>query len=173
MRLSNAPDVPRLTASCTIGPASGAAVPRRDDISAGVVLHTVAGSSGRPIRVLRAWWGPIFKGTGMTHQLANIIGILATAILVATLVGQTVKQWHERTTRGVARWFFLGQVSASLGFIAYSLMVGSILFAVTNALILLSAVAGYVVLRMNRRRIAGPPRVSFSDRIGDGHLAAQ
>jgi MtN3 and saliva related transmembrane protein len=108
----------------------------------------------------------------MQHYSANIIGLIATAILISTLVAQTVKQWHERTTRGVARWFFLGQVSASVGFVIYSLMVGSMLFAVTNCLILLSAVAGYVVLRMNRRRVAAPPRVSFSDRIGEGHLAA-
>ncbi|MEO7774622.1 MAG: hypothetical protein ABIT36_01405 [Steroidobacteraceae bacterium] len=107
----------------------------------------------------------------MQNVYANIIGILATAVLVATLIGQTVKQWHEGTTRGVARWFFLGQVTASVGFITYSLMIGSTLFAFTNALILLSAVAGYVVLRMNRRRITGQ-RVSFSERIGTGHLAA-
>jgi uncharacterized protein with PQ loop repeat len=107
----------------------------------------------------------------MTAHMANYIGVLATAILIATLIGQTVKQWLERTTRGVARWFFLGQVSASVLFVTYSLMMGSVLFAVANGLILLSAVAGYVVLRMNRRRVAAPPPVSFSDRIGHGHLA--
>ena len=109
---------------------------------------------------------------GMGH-MANSIGVLAMAILVATLVGQNVKHWHERSTRGTARWFLLGQVSASLLFLTYSVMVGSVLFAVTNALILASALAGYVVLRMNRRRIAAPPRVSFADRLGTGHLAAR
>jgi MtN3 and saliva related transmembrane protein len=109
----------------------------------------------------------------MQHYSANIIGLLAIAILVATLVGQTLKQWDERTTRGMARWSFLGQVAASAGFVLYSLMVGSLLFAVANGLILIGAVASYVVLRMNRRRVAAPPRVSFSERIAGGHLAAQ
>lgn len=82
----------------------------------------------------------------------HLLGLLATAILVVTLTAQTVKQWRERSTTGIARWFFLGQVSASVCFIAYSLLIDSKLFAVTNGLILLSALAGYIVLRWNRRR---------------------
>ena len=82
----------------------------------------------------------------------HLLGLLATAILVVTLTAQTVKQWRERSTTGIARWFFLGQVSASVCFIAYSLLIDSMLFAVTNGLILLSALAGYIVLRLNRRR---------------------
>lgn len=81
-------------------------------------------------------------------------GLLATAILIATLTGQTIKQWREHSTRGIARWFFLGQVSASVCFIIYSLLIHSLLFAVANLLILASALAGYVVLRLNRRRAA-------------------
>ena len=94
----------------------------------------------------------------MNNGLVTGIGVAATVILMATLLGQTWKQWRERTTKGVARWFFLGQVSASVGFVAYSLLTGSVLFAVTNGLILLSALAGYVVLRINRRRLTCPPR---------------
>jgi MtN3 and saliva related transmembrane protein len=90
----------------------------------------------------------------MQETWVDAIGVAAATILMATLIGQTVKQWHERTTRGVARWFFLGQVSASAGFVVYSVLTGSLLFAVTNGLILLSALAGYIVLRMNRRRAA-------------------
>ena len=82
----------------------------------------------------------------------TIFGVLATAILIATLVAQTIKQWRERQTKGVSRWFFLGQVSASICFIIYSAMTGSVLFTVTNALILASALGGYIVLRLNRRR---------------------
>ena len=83
---------------------------------------------------------------------ADLIGLVATAILVATLAGQTMKQWREGATRGIARWFFLGQVSASICFVVYSLLIHSRLFAVANTLVLLSALAGYVVLRLNRRR---------------------
>lgn len=83
---------------------------------------------------------------------AHWVGLLATAILVATLTGQTLKQWRERSTQGIARWFFLGQVSASVCFVVYSLLIDSLLFAVANFLILASALAGYVVLRRNRAR---------------------
>ena len=83
----------------------------------------------------------------------TFFGLLATAILIATLCAQTLKQWREHATRGITRWFFLGQVSASVCFIIYSVLIGSTLFAVTNGLILLSALAGYVVLRINRRRL--------------------
>lgn len=90
----------------------------------------------------------------MQENWVNAIGVAAAAILMATLIGQTAKQWRERTTKGVARWFFLGQVSASVGFVIYSMLTGSLLFAVTNLLILASALAGYIVLRMNRRRVS-------------------
>lgn len=97
----------------------------------------------------------------------HLVGLLATAILIATLSAQTIKQWREHTTRGIARWFFLGQVSASVCFIIYSLMIGSVLFAVANTLILLSAFAGYVVLRVNRRR------AQRDDRSRAGSASAQ
>jgi uncharacterized protein with PQ loop repeat len=85
----------------------------------------------------------------------TVFGLLATGILITTLVAQTIKQWREHATRGIARWFFLGQVSASVFFIIYSLQIDSVVFAIANGLILLSALAGYLVLRANRRRL--PP----------------
>ena len=88
----------------------------------------------------------------METLFTQAVGLLATAILVTTLTAQTIKQWRERATKGIARWFFLGQVSASVCFIAYSLLVHSVLFAVANTLVLGSALAGYIVLRTNRRR---------------------
>ncbi len=92
----------------------------------------------------------------MESLFPHALGLIATAILVVTLTAQTLKQWRERSTTGIARWFFLGQVSASVFFILYSLSIGSLLFAVTNLLILLSAFAGYLVLRWNRRRALAP-----------------
>jgi len=88
----------------------------------------------------------------MQSVFPHAVGLLATAILLTTLTAQTVKQWREQSTTGIARWFFLGQVSASVCFVIYSLLIGSRLFAVANSLVLLSALAGYVVLRVNRRR---------------------
>ena len=101
----------------------------------------------------------------MQELVPHAVGLLATAILITTLTAQTVKQWRERETNGVARWFFLGQVSASVCFVLYSLLVHSVLFAIANALILLSAFAGYVVLRLNRQRAIRPTRRSAQPRV--------
>lgn len=108
----------------------------------------------------------------MQDLAPHLLGLLATGILVVTLTAQTVKQWRERSTTGIARWFFLGQVSASLCFVAYSLAIHSRLFAFTNALILLSALAGYIVLRVNRRRALGKARAGGAPRHGAAMRAA-
>src|SRR5438132_11574267 len=90
----------------------------------------------------------------------HALGVLATAILVATLGAQTIKQWHERATIGIPRWSLLGHICASACFVSYSLLIHSVLFAIANGLILMSAIAGYVVLRLNRRRVL---RQSFGE----------
>ena len=81
-----------------------------------------------------------------------MIGISATALLLATLIAQVVKQWQDRNTKGVSRWFFVGQVGASGLFVIYSALLGSALFTIANTLILISAVAGEMVMLISRRR---------------------
>ena len=85
----------------------------------------------------------------------DIIGWTASAILLATLCRQIVTQWKDKDAKGVSRWLFLGQMAASVGFIAYSWMLGNRVFIVTNSLILLTAVIGQVGLMMRRRESAG------------------
>jgi MtN3 and saliva related transmembrane protein len=82
----------------------------------------------------------------------DLLGWASSAILLATLARQVLKQWREGTSEGVSRWLFVGQTTASVGFTAYSLLLGSWVFAVTNALILLNAIAGLVIVRLHRRR---------------------
>ena len=85
----------------------------------------------------------------------DIIGWTASAILLATLLRQIVTQWKDKDAKGVSRWLFLGQMAASVGFIAYSWMLGNWVFIVTNSLILLTAVIGQIGLLMRRRKSAG------------------
>ena len=85
----------------------------------------------------------------------DIIGWTASAILLATLGRQIVTQWKDKDAKGVSRWLFAGQMAASVGFIAYSWMLGNRVFIVTNSLILLTAVIGQVGLMMRRRESAG------------------
>lgn len=83
---------------------------------------------------------------------ADWLGWSASAVLLATLVGQIVAQWRERSVRGVSRWLFSGQVAASVGFVIYSVLVDNRVFVATNTAILATALVGQWVYRRNARR---------------------
>ena len=89
------------------------------------------------------------------HAWADAIGWTSSAILLATLWRQIVKQQRE-PGGGVSHWLFAGQSLASLGFVAYSVLLHNWVFIVTNSLILLTAVAGFV-LQKRRERQSGTP----------------
>ena len=55
----------------------------------------------------------------------DVIGWLASAVLLATLVRQIVATARDPDAKGVSRWLFAGQCVASLGFVVYSAMVGN------------------------------------------------
>lgn len=80
----------------------------------------------------------------------DLIGWLASAILVATLSRQIWTQARDDSAKGVSHWLFAGQIVSSLGFVAYSWMLENWVFLVTNSIILLTAVVGQVV--MSRKR---------------------
>lgn len=75
----------------------------------------------------------------------DIIGWGASAILLATLVRQIAKQVADGKQGGVSRWLFIGQIAASAGFVAYSVMLDNWVFIVTNTCILLTAIAGQIL----------------------------
>jgi uncharacterized protein with PQ loop repeat len=81
----------------------------------------------------------------------EIIGWISSAILVLTIGKQVHKQWKDGAHEGVSRWLFVGQTAASLGFTIYSVMVHNWVFVVTNAIMLCSAIAGWIILWRNRR----------------------
>jgi uncharacterized protein with PQ loop repeat len=82
---------------------------------------------------------------------SNIIGWLSASALLITLVAQIVTQWRDRTSKGVSRWLFIGQVTASVGFIIYSVLVNNTIFIVTNCLIAGVALFGQYTYYRNRR----------------------
>ncbi|HZF97068.1 MAG TPA: hypothetical protein VEY92_02285 [Pseudoxanthomonas sp.] len=82
----------------------------------------------------------------------DLVGWLASAILLATLSRQIYTQSKDPDARGVSTWLFAGQMAASVGFIVYSAMVDNWVFIVTNSLILLTAVVGQVVMWRKRSR---------------------
>jgi MtN3 and saliva related transmembrane protein len=85
----------------------------------------------------------------------DIVGWSASAILIATLVRQTVTQWQADEPQGVSHWLFLGQITASVLFIVYSALLKNGVFIVTNSLILLTAVVGQWVYWRARKNTRG------------------
>jgi len=74
--------------------------------------------------------------------MIEIIGWASSVILLLTLIRQVHKQWRERTSEGVSKFLFIGQLAASTGFTIYSYLVGSWVFMVTNSLLMANAVIG-------------------------------
>ncbi|MEA9727705.1 hypothetical protein [Xanthomonas campestris] len=86
-------------------------------------------------------------------QFVDLVGWLASAVLIATLIRQICKQWRSDQIQGVSRWLFIGQITASLLFILYSALVGNAVFIVSNALILATGITGYVLQRIKLKRL--------------------
>ncbi|MCC8488221.1 hypothetical protein VDF13_11825 [Xanthomonas campestris pv. raphani] len=86
-------------------------------------------------------------------QFVDLVGWLASAVLIATLIRQIYKQWRSDQIQGVSRWLFIGQITASLLFILYSTLVGNAVFIVSNALILATGITGYVLQRIKLKRL--------------------
>jgi len=84
----------------------------------------------------------------------DVIGWLASAVLLATLIRQIVSMARDATARGVSRWLFVGQCVASAGFIAYSVMVGNRVFVATNVAILVTAIVGQCIVARRKSRDA-------------------
>lgn len=86
--------------------------------------------------------------------MTELLGWTSSAILIFTIVRQVWKQWRDGTSRGVSRWFYVGQTATSAGFTAYSALLHSWVFTVTNAVLLMAALVGYAIDRHHRGREA-------------------
>lgn len=97
-------------------------------------------------------------------EIEQVTGWAAVAALFFTMAGQAWKQWRDRVTSGIGKFFFVGQVTASTLFLVYSAMKGDFVFVVGNAMVLTASLAGGTILWLNRtqRRPAGSssPRAS-------------
>ncbi len=81
----------------------------------------------------------------------DVIGWASALILLLTISSQVWKQWRSRSSAGVSQWLFIGQISASLGFVIYSVAVDNPVFVLTNSLLLLAAIIGQCLYLRNRR----------------------
>ncbi len=84
----------------------------------------------------------------------ELIGWLAAGILLATVARQVYAQWRSCSAQGVSKWLFVGQIVASVLFVAYSWLVGNWVFVSTNILMLITAIVGQAIYLRNRQRRA-------------------
>jgi MtN3 and saliva related transmembrane protein len=94
----------------------------------------------------------VYTTEAVISMATELVGWLSAIVLLATLGRQVYTQWRERSAVGLSRWLFIGQVSASLGLIVYSLLIQNWVFVMTSALLLLTALAGQAVVIRNRQR---------------------
>ena len=74
--------------------------------------------------------------------MIEILGWFSSLILLATLVKQVWKQWKDKTSEGISKWLFAGQLIASIGFTIYSIATKSWVFAFTNAALTVNNLIG-------------------------------
>ena len=86
--------------------------------------------------------------------MTDFIGWLASAILLATLIRQIVKQAGnkngENEKDSVSNWLFIGQATASTLFVIYSVLVNNWVFIVTNSCLLVTALVGQWITAKRR-----------------------
>jgi uncharacterized protein with PQ loop repeat len=82
----------------------------------------------------------------------ELIGWSAATILLLTIGRQVFTEWRDRSTRGLSKWLFVGQLAASTGFVIYSWLLSNWVFVVTNVLMLATAGIGQWIYVRNKRR---------------------
>jgi MtN3 and saliva related transmembrane protein len=64
------------------------------------------------------------------------IGWGASVILLLTIGRQVFTQWKTKSSAGVSKWLFVGQVTASTGFTIYSYLLHNWVFLCSNIALL-------------------------------------
>lgn len=85
-------------------------------------------------------------------QSADYLGWAASGVLLLTLGRQVWVQWKQQRTEGLSSWLFAGQITASAGFVVYSVLVGNAVFVLTNVALLVTAITGQCIFLRNLRR---------------------
>jgi MtN3 and saliva related transmembrane protein len=92
-----------------------------------------------------------YGGPKKIISISDVIGWLSTLVLLATICRQVYSQWKSKATSGVSRWLFVGQITASIGFICYSYRLHNWIFLLSNTAMLITAVVGEIIYISNRK----------------------
>jgi len=99
---------------------------------------------------------------------AEPIGWAAALVLLLTISRQVYTQWRDRSTQGLSRWLFIGQLAASTGFVVYSWALGNWVFVMSNVLMLGTAGVGQWIYVRNKRREEGSGTGADTQVVRDG-----
>jgi MtN3 and saliva related transmembrane protein len=89
-------------------------------------------------------------------MVTEIVGWFSALVLALTISRQVYTQWKTKCSEGVSKWMFIGQLTASAGFVVYSALVDNWVFVFTNFYIFLTAIVGeYIYLRNKRMLLKG------------------
>jgi MtN3 and saliva related transmembrane protein len=91
------------------------------------------------------------KRHGDTVNFIDLIGWASSVVLLATIGRQVYTQWKTRSTEGVSKWLFVGQLAASTGYTIYSVLLHNWVFMTSNIALLGTALVGQALLLRNRR----------------------
>jgi len=79
------------------------------------------------------------------------IGWASSFVLLTTIIRQVYTQWKTKSDVGVSRWLFVGQLTASMGFTIYSLLLRNWVYVFSNVALLITALVGEWIYLRNRR----------------------
>jgi len=82
--------------------------------------------------------------------VTDLIGWASSFILLITIAVQVRKQWLAGSNKGVSKWLFIGQLTASVGFLVFSILTDSLVFTITNAMLTLGNLCGILIFFKNR-----------------------
>jgi len=82
--------------------------------------------------------------------VTELIGWMSALVLAMTLSRQVYAQWKTKSAKGVSRWLFIGQLTASAGFVVYSFLLDNWVFVATNAFNFCVAVLGQYIYSQNK-----------------------
>lgn len=95
--------------------------------------------------------GQLDRGARFALNKVDAIGWAASLVLLITIGRQVFTQWKTRSSVGVSKWLFIGQVSASIGFTIYSYMLNNWVFLCSNIALLCTALLGQYLYWHNKR----------------------
>jgi MtN3 and saliva related transmembrane protein len=81
----------------------------------------------------------------------DMVGWASAVVLALTISRQVYTQWKTKSVAGISKWMFIGQLTASAGFVVYSALVDNWIFVFANFYIFLTAVVGQIIYSRNKR----------------------